>query len=107
MTVATLALPRHIPLIGTGEVRHTRYRPSRHAFAYATWFLLLPMRSMALHGSGDLPVNRRALLSFHDIDHGDGRTAAQGGALAWLDELLFAQGIHDAQGEATGGHVSG
>ena len=99
MTVATLALPRHIPLIGTGEVRHTRYRPSRHAFAYATWFLLLPMRSMALHGSGDLPVNRRALLSFHDIDHGDGRTAAQGGALAWLEELLFAQGIHDAQGE--------
>ncbi|MEY3524156.1 MAG: hypothetical protein RIR92_221, partial [Pseudomonadota bacterium] len=75
MTVATLALPHQVQLIGTGQVRHTRYRPSRHAFAYGTWFLLLPMRSMALHGSGDLPVNRRALLSFHDIDHGDGRTA--------------------------------
>ena len=64
MTVATLALPHQVPLIGTGQVRHTRYRPSRHAFAYGTWFLLLPMRSMALHGSGDLPVNRRALLGF-------------------------------------------
>ena len=35
----------HQPLIGTGEVRHTRRRPRLHAFAYRTWFLLLPMRS--------------------------------------------------------------
>jgi len=91
--------PAHLPLIGTGQVRHTRQRPRFHAFAYRTWFLLLPMRSMARMGSGALAVNRRAWVSFHDADHGDGRTAAQGGALAWLDELLQAQGIHDAQGE--------
>ena len=34
------------PLIGFGQVRHTRLRPSRHAFAYSTYFLLLPMRSL-------------------------------------------------------------
>ena len=87
------------PMMGVGEVRHTRLRPSRHAFAYKTWFLMLPMRHMALHGGGDLALNRRAWVSFHDQDHGDGRGPAQGGALAWLDELLQAQGIHDAQGE--------
>jgi len=91
--------PNHLPLIGTGEVRHTRQRPSLHAFAYRTWFLLLPMRSMAVHGGGALALNRRGLIAFHDADHGDGRSPAQGGALAWLDELLQAQGIHDAQGE--------
>ena len=90
---------QHQPLIGTGQVRHTRQRPSVHAFAYRTWFLLLPMRSMARHGGGALTLNRRALVSFHDADHGDGRNADQGGALAWLDDLLLAHDIHDAQGE--------
>jgi len=46
-----------------------------------------------------LPVNRRGLISFHDADHGDGRGADQGGALAWLDELLQREGITDARGE--------
>jgi DUF1365 family protein len=87
------------PMIGTGQVRHTRLRPSRHAFAYATWFLMLPMRQIALTGAGELPINRRAWVSFHDQDHGDGRGPEQGGALGWLDELLAAQGVHDAQGE--------
>lgn len=91
--------PTARPLIGTGVVRHARHRPRWHAFAYATWFLMLPMRSVARHGGGDLPINRRAWVSFHDADHGDGRGAAQGGALAWLDELLLAHDIHDAQGE--------
>jgi DUF1365 family protein len=46
-----------------------------------------------------LAVNRRGAISFHDVDHGDGRSAAQGGALAWLDELLRTEGITDATGE--------
>ena len=87
------------PLIGFGQVRHSRARPRRHAFAYPTWFLLLPMRSLAQHGSHVLAVNRRAAISFHDMDHGDGRSVDKGGALAWLDELLDSQNIHDAQGE--------
>lgn len=90
------------PLIGFGEVRHTRVRPARHAFVYPTYFLMLPMRTLgALHGSAKavLALNRRAALSFYDRDHGDGRGPEQGGALAWLDELLTGQGIDDATGE--------
>ena len=86
------------PLIGFGQVRHTRLRPRRHAFAYATFFLMLPLRSLR-SGSDVLPLNRRGALSFHDADHGDGRSVAQGGALAWVDELLQAEGITDASGE--------
>ena len=45
------------PLIGFGQVRHTRLRPRRHAFAYATFFLMLPLRSLR-SGSDVLPLNR-------------------------------------------------
>lgn len=86
------------PLIGFGQVRHTRRRPRRHAFAYPTFFLMLPMRSLG-EAHSPLPVNRRGAISFHDVDHGDGRSAGQGGALAWLDALLRAEGIADATGE--------
>lgn len=96
--VAAPSLPAQ-PLIGFGQVRHTRLRPQRHAFAYPTFFLMLPMRSLAQHG-GPLAINHRGAISFHDVDHGDGRSPAQGGALAWLDELLQREGIHDATGEA-------
>jgi hypothetical protein len=55
---------------------------------------MLPMRSLpAPSAHGTLAVNRRGALSFHDTDHGDGRSPAQGGALAWLDELLRAEGM--------------
>ncbi len=46
-----------------------------------------------------LAINRRAWFAFHDADHGDGRPAETGGALAWLDELLQKEGICDATGE--------
>jgi len=86
------------PLIGFGQVRHTRLKPVRNAFAYPTYFLMLPLR--ALHAgtadAGALAHNRRAPLSFFDRDHGDGRA----NAVQWLDELLAAHGIADAQGEA-------
>ncbi len=90
----------HQPLIGFGQVRHTRLRPTRHAFAYGTFFLMLPMRSLAKFDSKVLAVNRVGAISFHDRDHGDGRDASQGGALAWLDALLHSEGIADAKGEA-------
>ena len=90
--------PTAAPLIGFGQVRHTRLRPRRHAFAYPTFFLMLPMRRLPGMRSA-LAINRRGAISFHDVDHGDGRSAAQGGALAWLDELLHTEGITDATGE--------
>ena len=86
--------------IGWGQVRHTRWRPASHAFVYPTAFLMLPMRRLqAEKGRTDLAVNRPAWFAFHDVDHGDGRPASQGGALAWLDGLLQQEGIRDAQGE--------
>ena len=88
-------VPANAPLIGFGQVRHTRLRPSRNAFNYPTYFLMLPMRSMLLHGSGALAHNRPAPLSFFDRDHGDGRASA----LDWLDEVLQREGVDDADGE--------
>ena len=89
------------PLIAFGHVRHTRLRPRRHRFVYPTFFLMLPMRSLQCqpHKAGVLALNRHGWLGFSDADHGDGRSAAQGGALAWLQEVLAAQGIDDADGE--------
>jgi uncharacterized protein len=85
--------------IGFGQVRHARLRPKAHAFAYATYFLMLPLRSAhrdarALAG---LARNRFAPLSFFDADHGDGD---QPDALTWLDALLTQHNITDATGEA-------
>ncbi len=84
------------PLIGFGQVRHTRLRPARNAFVYPTYFLLLPLRAMHRAGSATLAHNRWGALSFHDRDHGDGRD----NALEWLDALLRSEGISDADGEA-------
>jgi uncharacterized protein len=108
-------------MIGFGQVRHTRLRPKKNAFAYRTYFLMLPLRAMAarrpVEGQGKgarngsreslkestaLAVNRPAALSFYDCDHGDGRAPGAdgaGGALGWIDELLQREGIHDATGE--------
>jgi DUF1365 family protein len=76
-------------------VRHARLRPVAHAFAYPTYFLMLPMRSLAARPEPALRRNRFGWISFHDRDHGDGRADS----LAWLDELLAREGIADAQGE--------
>jgi hypothetical protein len=83
-------------LLGTGLVRHKRLKPAVHAFQYPTYFLMLPLRTLRSEPCADLPRNRFGLLSFHDRDHGDGRSDA----LAWLDELLASEGITDATGEA-------
>ena len=83
------------PRIGSGVVRHRRLRPALNAFEYRTYFLMLPMRALRRCGSDALRRNRFGLLAFHDRDHGDGREDA----LAWLEELLRAEGIRDADGE--------
>ncbi|MFM1817829.1 MAG: hypothetical protein RL364_689 [Pseudomonadota bacterium] len=86
--------------MGFGQVRHTRLRPRRHAFAYGTFFLMLPMRQLYQRTAmGGLAVNHAAAISFYDADHGDGRGPEQGGALAWLEQTLQHEGIEDADGE--------
>ena len=83
------------PLLGIGVVRHARLRPVLHRFAYPTYFLLLPMRSLRERAHAALRRNAFGLIGFHDRDHGDGR----GDSLAWLEELLGREGIVDATGE--------
>ncbi len=86
------------PQLGVGVVRHRRLRPVQHQFDYPTYFFMLPMRSLRHrpHAAAALRRNRFGLLSFHDRDHGDGGADA----LTWLDALLHAEGITDADGEA-------
>jgi DUF1365 family protein len=62
------------PKIGFGQVRHTRLKPVQHAFHYPTYFLMLPMRTLAKNIKTTLKRNRWAALSFYDKDHGDGRS---------------------------------
>ena len=80
-----------------GLVRHVRLRPVRNAFAYGTYYLRLPVRSMGSAGFNCalFSRNRFNLLSFVDADHGDGKQPLAG----WIDALLAAEGIHDADGE--------
>jgi DUF1365 family protein len=93
--MTTLAQAQNQALLATGTVRHRRLRPAANAFAYPTYFVMLPMRSLRTQPNAALRRNRFGLLSFHDADHGDGRTDA----LAWLDELLAREGVQDATGE--------
>ena len=85
--------------IVTGEVRHARLRPKRHAFRYPAYFLRLPMRRLdeALAGQRFVSHNRFNLLAFHDADHGDRRSGAS--LASWIDGLLRGEGIVDASGE--------
>ena len=92
-------------MLGFGQVRHRRLRPVANAFAYSTYFLMLPMRSLKRAEATETNhkgwrINQSGAISFFETDHGDGRAPEQGGALAWLDELLHSEGIVDATGEA-------
>jgi DUF1365 family protein len=93
-SAAPLALAA-APLLATGVVRHRRLRPAENAFAYPTYFLLLPMRALRARPHPALRRNGFGWLSFHDRDHGDGGPDA----LAWLERLLAAEGVADADGE--------
>ena len=83
------------PQLAIGTVRHRRLRPAANAFAYRTYFLLLPMRALRTAPDPALARNRFGLIGFHDRDHGDGGDDA----LAWVEALLRAEGVHDADGE--------
>lgn len=85
----------NVAQLGTGQVYHRRLRPREHAFAYASYFLWLPMRALRREACPALNRNGRGWLGFHDADHGEGGPDA----LAWLEALLASEGIADADGE--------
>ncbi len=85
------------PQLCFGRVAHLRLRPARNGFAYGTYYLRLPLRSMGSGGfaSALFSRNRFNLLSFVDADHGDGKLEL----IEWIDQLLAREGIDDADGE--------
>lgn len=85
------------PLLSMGQVRHSRLRPSENTFSYGVFTLMLPIRTLgqAKFLTGLCSRNRFNLISFHDSDHGDGKTPL----LQWIDQLLASENIHDADGE--------
>ena len=86
----------HRPRLVTGQVWHARLHPFSHAFRYRAFYLQLPLRTLQhdpCKGRG-WGINRRALLSVHDRDHGDGRPL-----LEWADDILRQAGVHDVDGE--------
>ncbi len=85
----------HQPLIGFGQVWHKRLRPAVHEFRHASYFWLLPMRSLREQPTPLIKRNRFGALAFHDRDHGLGGDDA----LAWAEQLLADEGVVDADGE--------
>ncbi len=73
-----------------GEIRHVRQSPVRHAFRYRAFFAAGPAEKLdgSAQGNWLFGINRPALLSFHEADHGDGR-----GVMIWLRGLLDDAGI--------------
>ncbi|MFM7759653.1 MAG: DUF1365 domain-containing protein [Burkholderiaceae bacterium] len=84
-------------MISMGSVRHQRLRPASNVFSYGVFTLMLPLRTLgdSALGSKLCSRNRFNVLSFHDCDHGDGKTPL----LPWIDQLLRSEGITDADGE--------
>jgi|APCry1669189034_1035192.scaffolds.fasta_scaffold45935_2 DUF1365 family protein len=72
--------------IAFGEVRHTRLSPVVHAFNYPAFFIRVPIHRLDQLQSATrlFGLNRAAPLSFHESDHGDGRTPCQ----TWIRERL-------------------
>ena len=87
---------RHEPRIVRGEIRHTRLKPFSHSFRYRGFYVQLPLRSLEHKAGGGLGwgLNRAALLSVHDRDHGDGTPL-----LTWALDTLANAGVTDADGE--------
>ena len=87
------------PWLATGLVRHTRLRPTHHAFAYPACFLWLPMRALAADPQRLATSGLTGpWLRFDARDHGNGDPTPAGLA-QWVDRLLRQHGITDADGE--------
>lgn len=76
-----------------GEVMHRRLFPRVNGFRYPIFYLSVPiMPDMPARGDWRVGINRRALMSFYDIDHGD-RTP--GNLHRWIMSILTDHGVAD------------
>jgi uncharacterized protein len=83
-----------------GQVRHARLRPSAHAFVYPAFFLRVPIHTLGrmadqatqLKTSKDnwFGINRRAVISFFEEDHGDCQATSK---WVWITNLLAEQNL--------------
>jgi hypothetical protein len=76
--------------IYNGFVSHTRISPARHSFRYRVFSLLLDLDQIDAYAARSrlFAHNRRGILSFHDKDHGDGRSLRE-----WVKAKLVEAGI--------------
>lgn len=91
------ALPQTVrsPGIYAGAVTHARTRPRPHRLRYRVFCLLLDLDAPEAPRLRLFGRNRRALVSFHDRDHGEG-----GDDLAlWVRTRLAEAGVSAAPGE--------
>ncbi len=74
------------PAIYTAKVMHKRMFPKVNQFTYGVYYLALPLDQLgALNDGWRFGVNRRALVSFHERDHG----ARDGSPLEpWIRAIL-------------------
>jgi DUF1365 family protein len=79
-----------ISAIYSGFVSHTRLTPARHSFRYRVFSLLLDLDEIDAFAQKSrlFARNRRAVMSFHDKDHGDGRPLRE-----WIGATLEKAGI--------------
>lgn len=82
-----------------GKVMHARLRPVRHRFSYRVMSLLIDLDRLdeADRQSRLFAVNRAALFSFHEVDHGERNGASLS---AYARHLAAARGI-----ELSGGRI--
>jgi hypothetical protein len=71
-------------------VSHARISPARHSFRYRVFSLLLDLDQIDAYAARSrlFAHNRRGILSFHDKDHGDGRSLRE-----WVKAKLVEAGI--------------
>jgi DUF1365 family protein len=76
--------------IYSGSVSHTRLMPARHSFRYRVFSLLLDLDEIDAFAKKSwlFAHNARAIVSFHDKDHCDGRPLRE-----WADAALAKAGI--------------
>ncbi len=82
-----------------GKVMHARWRPVQHRFTYRVMSLLIDLDRLdeADRQSPLFGVNRRAVFSFHERDHGEGKGAGLGD---YVRRLAAERGI-----DLSGGRV--